>query len=104
MREEKKKYNKDKYADFERDEDFMDKQPKDAQIPDNLEDEDEEEESDEDSDSDVLGIDSTELPEGEEKDDTFVAVGADEDEAADDFDSDDENMLDDSISEDKDEF
>lgn len=67
-------------------------------------DEDEEEESDDDSDSDVLGIDSTELPEGEEKDDTFVAVGADEDEAADDFDSDDENMLDDSISEDKDEF
>ena len=41
MREEKKKYNKDKYADFERDEDFMDK-PKDSQVPDNLEDEDEE--------------------------------------------------------------
>ena len=60
-------------------------------------------EDDEDGSEDVLGIDSTELPEGEEKDDTFVTA-TDEEDSGEDFGPDDENLMDDSISEDKDEF
>ena len=71
---------------------------------DSLEDLDDAEDDEDDSDGDVLAIDTSELPEGEEKDDTFIAATGDVEESADDFGSDDENMLDDSISEDKDEF
>ncbi|MFZ7116673.1 MAG: IS1096 element passenger TnpR family protein [Bacteroidota bacterium] len=71
---------------------------------DSLEDLDDAEDDEDDSDGDILAIDSSELPEGEEKDDSFIAATGDVEESADDFGSDDENMLDDSISEDKDEF
>ncbi len=71
---------------------------------DSLEDLDEDDGDEDESEGDVLAIDVSELPEGEEKDDTFVAAVGDVEESADEFGADDENMMDDSISEDKDEF
>jgi len=71
---------------------------------DSMEDLDDDDGDKDESDGDILAIDASELPEGEEKDDTFVAAIGDVEESADDFGADDENMMDDSISEDKDEF
>ncbi len=71
---------------------------------DSMEDLDDDDGDEDESDGDILAIDASELPEGEEKDDTFVAAIGDVEESADDFGADDENMMDDSISEDKDEF
>ncbi|HQV99917.1 MAG TPA: hypothetical protein PLZ91_06320, partial [Bacteroidia bacterium] len=71
---------------------------------DSMEDLDDDDGDEDESDGDILAIDASELPEGEEKDDTFVAAIGAVEESADDFGADDENMMDDSISEDKDEF
>lgn len=66
-----------------------------------LEDIDDEEEDIDAEDSEILAIDTDELPEGVEKDDTIVSV-SDEDDSSESFGE--EDMMDDSIEEDKDGF
>lgn len=75
--------------------------PEDFDSLEDLEDDDTDEESE--TEGDILAIDASELPEGVEKDDSFAAATS-IDGNVDEFESDDENMMDDSISEDKDEF
>ena len=71
---------------------------------DSLEDlDDDDDDTEDDTEGNILAIDVNELPEGEEKDDSFVAA-IEVDESADEFEADDENMLDDSTASDKDEF
>lgn len=74
--------------------------PEDFDLLEDIDDEEDEDEAEE-AETDVLGIDVAELPEGEEKDESFTAA-ADEESSDEEFG--DEDMMDDSLQEGTDEF
>ncbi|MBL0102767.1 MAG: hypothetical protein IPP51_02760 [Bacteroidetes bacterium] len=73
--------------------------PEDFDLLDDVDDEEEEEPETED-----LGVDEGELPEGEEKESSFVAASDDDPEAAGEFDTADDDMISDEEISDSDEF